>query len=160
MQRSVSSSELEQFLKDKVLEYVDILIDGMGLPDKLILVKMLFLAFALALCSTDGFAEDWTTTDGTKYQNVRIILVEDDAITILYKDGGALIPLFKLPPSLQQRFNYDPVKAKAAMEARSKADAENAKALQAEMELADKVKRDEQIKDAEAKGQTNAPPKP
>ena len=122
-------------------------------------MKEILLAVALALLSsTHGFAEDWMTTDGTKYQGVRVILVEDDAVTILYKDGGALIPLFKLPHALQERFNYDPVKAKAAAEARSKADAENAKELQAEMELAKKMKRDQQIKDAQARGQTNAPP--
>jgi len=125
----------------------------------LTLVKAIFLIFALMLCSSAVFAEDWTTTDGIKYQNVRVIRVEDDAITIIYKDGGALIPLFKLPAALQQKFDYDPVKAKAAAEARAKADAENARALQAEIELADKMKRDQQIKDAAARGQTNAPPK-
>jgi len=125
--------------------------------DSLIIVKAIILAFSLALTSTSAFAEDWMTTDGTKYENVKVLRVEADAVTILYKDGGALIPLFKLPPPLQQRFKYDPNKAKAAMEARAKADAQNAKELQAEMEEADKIKRQEQIKDAEAKGQTNAP---
>src|SRR5476649_1313553 len=91
-------------------------------PDRLISVKAILLAIALALCSSDLMAEDWTTTDGTKYQNVRVVRVEDDAVTIIYKDGGALIFLFKLPPTLQQRFEYDPAKAKAAMEARAKAD--------------------------------------
>ena len=120
-------------------------------------VKVIFLAFALTLVSSHVFAEDWTTTDGTKYQNVRVVRVEDDAITIIYKDGGALVPLFKLPPSLQQKFDYDPAKAKIAAEARSKADAEDAKELQAEIELANKMKRDQQIKDAAARaGQTNA----
>jgi hypothetical protein len=123
-------------------------------------MKALFLVVALAVCSTDSFAEDWTTTDGVKYQNVRIIRVEDDAVTILYKDGGALIFLNKLPPALQERFDYDPVKAKAAAEARAKADIENARALQAEIEQAEKLKRAQQIADAKAKGQTNAPPAP
>jgi hypothetical protein len=139
--------------------YRSLLIAGVR-PDRLLIVKALLLAFALALCSTSAFAEDWTTTDGTNYPNVRVIRVEDDAITILYKDGGALIPLFKLTPALQKRFDYDPVKAKAAAEARTKADAENAKQLQAEIEQAEKLKREQQIKDAQARGQTNAPPKP
>ena len=123
------------------------------------IVKMIFLAFALTLFSTSAFAEDWTTSDGTNYQNVRVIRVEDDAITILYKDGGALIPLFKLSHALQERFDYNPLKAKAAAEARAKADVENAKELQAEIELADKLKREQQVKDAQAKGQTTVPPK-
>jgi len=132
-----------------------------GVPprDRLTIVKVILWAFALALISTSAFAEDWTTSDGTNYQNVRVIRVEDDAITILYKDGGALIPLFKLSPVLQQRFDYNPIKAKAAAEARAKADVENAKELQAEIELTDKLKREQEIKDAQAKGQTNAPPK-
>jgi hypothetical protein len=125
--------------------------------DSLIVVKVIILAFSLVLTSTSAFAEDWMTTDGTKYENVKVIRVEDDAVTILYKDGGALIPLFKLPPALQQKFKYDPAKAKTAAEARSKSDADNAKELQAEMEQAAKVKRDQQIKDADARGQTNAP---
>ena len=123
------------------------------IPDNLIIVKAILLAFAL--CSINAFAEDWTTTDGTKYQKVQVIRVEDDAITILYRDGGALVPIFKLPPALQKRFDYDPVKAKAAAEARAKADAENAKELQAEIELAKKMKLDQQIQDAKAAGQTS-----
>ena len=127
---------------------------------RLTVVKALLLALALMLCSSNVFAEDWTTTDGVKYQNVRVIRVEDDAVTIIYKDGGALIFLNKLPPDLQQKFDYDPVKAKIAMEARVKADAENAKELQAEIELADKMKRDQEIKDAKDRGfTTNAPKK-
>ena len=39
----------------------------------------------------------------------------------------------------------------------TKADAENAKALQTEIELSNKMKREQAIKDATAKGQTNAP---
>jgi len=120
-------------------------------------MKAILFTLALALFSISAFAEDWTTTDGTKYQNVQVIRVEDDAVTILYKDGGALVFLYKLPPTLQQRFDYDPAKAKIAMEARAKADAENAKELQAEIEQADKLKRAQQIKDAQARGQTTAP---
>lgn len=101
-------------------------------------------------------AEDWTTTDGMYYQNVRVIRVEDDAITIIYKDGGALVPLFKLPPDLQKKFDYDPVKAKIAAEARAKADAENARLLQLEIEQADKLKQQQLIRDAQARsGSTN-----
>jgi hypothetical protein len=122
-------------------------------------MKAILFTLALALFSISAFAEDWTTTDGTKYQNVQIIRVEDDAVTIIYKDGGALVPLFKLSPGLQKRFDYDPVKAKAAAEARTKADAENAKELQAEIELAEKMKHEQAIKDAQARGQTNTPPR-
>ena len=122
--------------------------------DRLHFVKAFILVLALALFSSSAFAagEDWTTTDGTKYQNVQVIRVEDDAVTIIYKDGGALVFLNKLPPALQERFNYDPVKAKAAAEARAKADAENAHLLQLEIEHADEVKRQQAIRDAQARG--------
>jgi hypothetical protein len=112
-------------------------------------VKAFILLLVLALLSGAAYAEDWTTTDGMNYKNVRVVRVEDDAITIIYKDGGALVPILKLPPNLQERFSYNPVKAKAAADARAKADAQNAKDLQAEIELAQKMKRQQQIKEAQ-----------
>jgi len=85
-------------------------------------------------------ADDWKTSDGKVYQDVKVIQTQPDAVTILHKDGGALVPLAKLPPDLQKRFNYDPAKARAAAEARVKDDAENAKALQAEMDQASRMR--------------------
>jgi hypothetical protein len=99
-------------------------------------------------------AEDWVTTDGTKYQNVQVIRVEDDAVTIIYKDGGALVFLYKLPPALQQKFDYDPVKAKIAAEKRAKDDAENAHLMQVEMDRAAELKRLQQINNARALSNT------
>jgi hypothetical protein len=121
-------------------------------------VKSILVAIALAFVSTSLFAEDWTTTDGIKYQDVKVVRVEDDAVTILYKDGGALVFLNKLPPALQDRFDYDPVRAKAAAEARAKADADNAVLLQAEIVKAEALKRKTQIDEANAMS-TNAPTK-
>ena len=117
---------------------------------------ILILALALSSNSAIASAEDWTTTDGTKYQNVQVMRVEDDAVTIIYKDGGALIYLNKLPPALQARFNYDPVKAKAAAEARAKADKENAELLYKEILRAAELKRQQQIRDAQQRGYTGA----
>jgi hypothetical protein len=94
------------------------------------------LALMIVWTAFPLYAEDWKTTDGTVYQDVKVIKVEDDAVTVLFKDGGARVPLIKLPPDLQKRFSYDPVKAKAATDARAKADAESAKNLQAEKDLA------------------------
>ena len=138
--------------------YLNLLIFGWR-RGSVIAVKAVYIVIALAVFSSIACAEDWTTTDGIRYQDVRVIRVEDDAITIIYKDGGALIPLLKLPPALQKKFDYDPVKAKVAAEIRAKADAENAKQLQAEIELTNKMKRDQAIKDANALGYTNSPPK-
>lgn len=102
------------------------------------------------------YAEDWTTTDGTVYQDVKVIKIEDDAVTVFYKDGGALIPLAKLSPDLQKKFSYDPVKAKAAAEARAKADATDEKKLEAEKEIVDKDKLAQAIKDDKARAQAEA----
>src|SRR5271170_6058328 len=126
------------------------LLNGALQPHKFTFVKPIFVMILLALAPTLALAEDWKTTDGMVYQDVRVMKVEDDAITILYKDGGALVPLVKLPPALQQRFDYDPAKAKIAAAARAKEESVNAKALQAEINLANKMKRDQQIKDANA----------
>ena len=125
-----------------------------------------FLALIIPLMMLPLHAEDWKTTDGTIYQDVKVIKVEDDAVTILYEDGGARIPLAKLPPDLQKKFSYDPVKAKAAADARAKADAESAKNLQAEKDLAAKQQLQQAIQNdqeraraaAATQGQsTNAP---
>jgi hypothetical protein len=117
-------------------------------------VKTFFVIFVVAFASNLGLAEDWTTTDGVTYQSVKVVLVEDDDITILYKDGGARIPIFKLPPELQQRFDYSPAKAKIAAAARAKADAENAKEMQAEIDLANKMRQAQLVKDADARTQS------
>jgi hypothetical protein len=121
-------------------------------------VKSYILVIVLTLLALPVMAEDWVTTDGTKYENVRVVRVEDDAVTIIYKDGGALVPLYKLPTSLQERFDYDPVKAKVATEKRAQEDAVNAAALQKEIEQAEIVKRNQQIQIANQMGYTNAAP--
>ena len=98
-------------------------------------------SFALALAAMVFFAtclqaEDWTTTDGKVYQDVKVVKTEPDAVTILHSTGGALVPLINLSPELQKRFNYDPATAEAAAVARVLADAESYKALLAEISLA------------------------
>lgn len=75
-------------------------------------------------------AEDWTTTDGKTFQNVKVVKVEDDAVTILDKDGGALVPLATLPPDLQKQFHYDPAKAQVAAAARQKDEQAAAQAIE------------------------------
>jgi hypothetical protein len=123
-------------------------------------VKRSLLVLFLTLLSLPAVAEDWTTTDGTKYENVRVVRVEDDAVTIIYRDGGALVPLYKLPSSLQERFDYDPIKAKIAAEKRAKEDTANAAALQQEIQQAEIMRRKQQIQIANQMGYTNAAPAP
>jgi hypothetical protein len=133
--------------------YISLLINS-RIPARILPVKAILLASLLVFVSISAYAEDWTTTDGTSYKNVRVVRVEDDAVTILYQDGGALVFLNKLPASLQERFDYDAVKAQAAAKARSKADADNAIALQLEIEKAAAIHKAQQIRDAQAINQT------
>jgi hypothetical protein len=108
------------------------------------------------LVSLPAWAEDWTTTDGKTYESIKVVKVEDDAVTVLCKDGGALIPLSKLPPTLQKRFSYDPVKAKAAADARAEQEAKNAQQLQAEIDQANKLKQQQAVQNAKQIGDGKA----
>jgi hypothetical protein len=107
----------------------------------------LLIPLVLMFVGARARAEDWRTLDGKSYQGVTVLKTEPDAVTILYKDGGALVPLARLPADLQKRFHYDPLKAQAAADARAKADAENAKALAAETAQGDKMKAARDAKD-------------
>jgi hypothetical protein len=93
------------------------------------------------------------------YANVKVIKSEPDAVTILYRDGGALIPLANLPPDLQKRFKYDPAKAKVAAKDRAMTDSQDSKALAAEAEQAKTLQAREQAKEkAQAAGDASMPP--
>ncbi len=87
---------------------------------------------------------------GRVYRDVKVLRSEPDAVTILYRDGGALIPLANLPPDVQKRFHYDPVGAEAAAQARAQVETQNAAALRAEKEMALKKV------SAQAQGQTSS----
>lgn len=103
-------------------------------------------------------AEDWATTDGKSYQDVKVLKVDADVVTILYQDGGATVPLETLPPYLQTRFKYDPAKAKAAALARTQADKDSITALQAEKDKmnAAKLAAAQAVAKAADDGQKNA----
>ncbi len=94
------------------------------------LPALLFLSLPLAV------ADDWTTSDGKTYHQVHVVKIDDDAVTILDSDGGALVPLAALPSNLQQQFHYDPAKAKAAADRRQADDAANAQAIAAQQKAA------------------------
>jgi len=131
------------------------LLIGYGRRDTMIVVRLL-LILVLALATLPAYAEDWTTSDGKSYQNVKVVKVEDDAVTILCNDGGALVPLSKLSPTLQKRFSYDPVKAKAAAATRADGDAKNAQQLQAEFNQAELLKQQQRIQNAKQIGDGKA----
>ena len=109
------------------------------------------LALVATLLVLPVYAEDWKTTDGIVYKDVKVIKVEDDAVTIFYADGGARVDLVNLPPDLQKRFNYDPVKAKAAADKRAQDDAASDQALQKEMDQTARQKLQKQIEEQKRK---------
>jgi len=133
--------------KDISLELLIRLLMPMPMRGTLPTVRALLIALAVFV-SLPAWAEDWTTTDGKTYQSVKVVKVEDDAVTVLCKDGGALIPISNLSPALQKRFSYDPIKAKAAADARADQESKNAKQLQAEIDQAAKLKQQQAIQNA------------
>ncbi len=82
---------------------------------KAVCVAVLLVVFAVAA----SFAEQTNTlpttitVDGVTYSNVTWHTVTPATVTIFHETGVASIPLEKLPPELQQRFDYDPQRAAA-----------------------------------------------
>jgi hypothetical protein len=111
---------------------------------------LLILGFWMTLTMVRAYADDWYLSDGKIYRDVLVVKVEDDAVTILHKAGGALVPLDKLPAYLQKKFHYDPVKAKIAAAARAKREAADARALEKEKTEAEKLQEQKAIDDANA----------
>ena len=88
--------------------------------------------FLLTLTMVFARAEDWTTTDGQTYQNVKVLSHDDAYVTILDSDGGGKVPLRLLSPDLQKQFGYDAAKAKAAEDAETAQDRQDRAALAAQ----------------------------
>src|ERR1700692_3137679 len=82
----------------------------------------------IALMTLPALAEDWTV-NGKDYNDVKVLQVEDDMVSVQYTGGIGRFAIADLSPELKKRFNYDP--AKAAAIAKQKAD-EEALALEAE----------------------------
>ena len=77
---------------------------------------ILILAFTLAFTRAD----DITLRDGTVYKNAKVIGHDATTVTILYADGGATLPIAKLPDELQKKYGDD--SEEAAAEPQSEAD--------------------------------------
>jgi len=93
-------------------------------------MRAITLVLIVAISCNLVQAEDWTTTDGKTYRQVKVVKVEDDAVTILDQDGGALVPLAVLSPELQKQFHYDPDKAKIAAARRASDEQASAAAIE------------------------------
>jgi hypothetical protein len=118
-------------------------------------MKTALLLMVLVIGPVHG--EDWKATDGKVYQDVKVLKVEPDAVTVMDKTGGGLVALATLPPDLQKRFNYDPAKGQEAAAARAASDSQNAQDLAEEANQAEALKQqriiaDETNRQAELKG--------
>jgi hypothetical protein len=78
-----------------------------------------------------------TTRDGTRYDGVTVTKVLDDVISIMHEAGTVTIPLEQLPAELQKRFNYDPVRAQGAKQARTAAVVKERAAADAQKQIAE-----------------------
>lgn len=79
--------------------------------------RVAVLLFAVAVVASHADETNLTlTVDGVTYSNVTFRTVTPSTVTVFHKTGIATVPLAKLPPDLQQRFGYDPVKERQRLE--------------------------------------------
>ena len=78
-------------------------------------MKILILMIAVGITSLNIQAEDWATSDGRIYKDVKIGSHDAANVTILDSDGGTTIPIVNLPTDIQKKLDYDPVKAAALL---------------------------------------------
>jgi hypothetical protein len=86
-------------------------------------MKPFLLPVFILLCLV-ARAEDITLNDGTVYKGATILHHDVATATILYDDGGAAVPISKLPADIQKRFDYDPAAAAKQLAAAAAADAQ------------------------------------
>ena len=70
------------------------------------------LAIVAALSASLALAEDFKTVNGKEYKNATVSRVEPDGIVIRFSGGIVKIPFTELPKEVQERFHYNPEKAR------------------------------------------------
>ena len=76
------------------------------LPMKTALACLIILSACVS-----AFADDFTTTDGKKFEGVTVTRIEADGIMVMTDSGIAKIFFAKLPEDVQKKYGYDPAKA-------------------------------------------------
>jgi ribosomal protein S1 len=69
------------------------------------------LAFFFLSIAVRCFAEDFTTTDGKKFEGVTVTRIEADGIVVTTDSAIAKLFFAKLPEDVQKKYGYDPAKA-------------------------------------------------
>jgi hypothetical protein len=76
-------------------------------------MKNLILACFILFSAVVLRADDFTTTDGTKYTNVTVSRTEPDGLVVVTDSGIQKIPFTSLPKETQLKYGYDAQKAAA-----------------------------------------------
>ena len=66
------------------------------------------LAIAILCLASIVLADDFKTTGGKEYKNVKVSRVEPDGIVITFSGGIVKIPFAELSPDIQKNYGYDP----------------------------------------------------
>ena len=82
-------------------------------------IPRVFVAMLILALAVRGFAED-IRVNGVWYRNAKWGTATPLEVSLFHKEGVTRFPLSMLPPELQQRFGYDPVKAAAYLEEQDK----------------------------------------
>jgi hypothetical protein len=85
------------------------------------ILRVVLLVAILALDIRPATAEDITLADGTIYKGATILQHDAATATILDDDGGAAVPIAKLPADIQKRLSYDPAAAQKLLAAQQAA---------------------------------------
>src|SRR5438270_5876722 len=85
----------------------------MGFPSpRKSMCRYLFVVL-LAIATGSVVADDFKTTDGKEYKNVKVSRVEPDGIVLTTSTGISKVYFTELPREVQARFHYDPTKSAA-----------------------------------------------
>ncbi len=71
---------------------------------------ILVLVFAVS----QTWAEDWTTTDGKTYKDVKVTKQDDQGVMIIHSNGAARVAFSTLPVAIQKSLGHDPAAIAAA----------------------------------------------
>ncbi len=74
--------------------------------------NLLFLTFVVSCAFTTGWADDITTLDGHKYENVKDVALKRTGLFFVYGTAdslhGVTVPFNNLPVDLKEKYHYDP----------------------------------------------------
>jgi len=77
-------------------------------------MPLLSIFFLLMVFLPLANGEDWTTTNGTTYNDVTIVSVDSDSVTIRDQNGQDIVSIKDLPLKIQKKLRYLDAKTKDA----------------------------------------------